>query len=228
MTVPRCVLYSRFSPRPGGESESIKMQEGEMREFCRSNGWAVCNVFSDENASGSDPEREGLWSAMDAVPKGGILLVWKMDRLARDLYLNEALHRHAAKHKFTIQAVRDGPVDDSAEGVLIRQVLAAAAEYERRLIQARTSVAMKRHQKEGRRMSRYAPFGYDVSSEDSTRLVENSEEQTILKTMHDLRKVGFGWRTIAQKLTDGGYRPRGTKWDASSIRKIVQRQYGPT
>ena len=219
----KCVIYTRYSPRPGGESESCNMQREECIKFIQKNGWDCYGSYSDENMSGSDPERPGLWAAMERVPRGGVLLVWKNDRLARDLYLNEALHRHAKKNGFTIQAIRDGPVDDSAEGNLIRQVLAAAAEYERRLIQARTSVAMKRHQKNGRRMSRFAPYGYKVDPNDETLLIKESLEQKALAHMIELRENGFGWKSICSNLTAAGYPPRGKSWDASSVRRIVQR-----
>ena len=224
----KCVIYTRYSPRPSGESESCNMQREECLKFIAKNGWSCYGSFSDENMSGSDPERPGLWRAMDRVPRGGVLLVWKNDRLARDLYLNEALHRHAKKNGFTIQAVRDGPVDDSAEGNLIRQVLAAAAEYERRLIQARTSVAMKRHQKTGRRMSRFAPFGYKVDPNDETLLVEDKLEQDTLAYMLEMRSLGYGWQNICTNLALAGHKPRGKSWDASSVRRIVQRSLQTT
>ena len=217
-----CVIYARFSPRPG-ESNSIETQVDECQKHAWANGWRVLSVHSDSHASGADPEREGLWDAMDAVPRGGILLVWKMDRLARDLYLAEALHRHAEKRGFRVQAVREGVADDTAEGRVIRQVLAAAAEYERRLVQVRTSVAMKRYQSQGRRMSRHAPYGWTVDPDDPARIIPDQAEQQALEYMHRLRGEGYGWRSICTNLDAAGHKPRGKSWDASSVRRILQR-----
>lgn len=218
----KCVIYARFSPRPG-ESNSIDTQVAECEQYARTNGWHVLSVHSDSHASGADPEREGLWEAMDNTPRGGVLLVWKMDRLARDLYLAEALHRQADKRGFRVQAVREGVADDTAEGRLIRQVLAAAAEYERRLVQVRTSVAMKRYQNQGRRMSRHAPFGWVVDSDDPTRIVPDQREQAALDYIYRMRKDGYGWRAICTNLALAGHKPRGKTWDASSVRRIVKR-----
>lgn len=217
-----CVIYARYSPRPG-ESGSIETQYQECEQFAKANGWRVLGKHGDEHKSGADPERPGLWDAMEQTPKGGVLLVWKMDRLARDLYLAEALHRHAEKHGFKIQAAREGVQDDTAEGRLIRQVLSAAAEYERRLVQVRTSVAMRRYQSEGRRMSRHPPYGWMLCDADPSRLQLNQSEQQAIDKMLEWREAGYGWRSICDLLNRNGFAPRGKAWDPSSVRRICTR-----
>ncbi len=216
-----CVIYARFSPRPDDKSDSIHTQLDECRSFAKANGWRVVGEHHDERMSGADPDRPGLWDAMDATPKGGVLLVWKMDRLARNLYLAEALHRKARASGFNIQACREGIVDDTPEGTLIRQVLAAAAEYERRLVQVRTSVAMRKYQRDGRRMSRHAPYGYEI---DGANLIENPEEQRALGKFVEWREAGYGWRNIANLAEQHGLPRRGKEHQPSTIRKIVLRE----
>ena len=48
----RAIIYCRFSPRRGGESDSAEKQEDICRDWCRRNKVEVAGVYSDENISG--------------------------------------------------------------------------------------------------------------------------------------------------------------------------------
>ena len=42
-------------------------------------------IFSDDGVSGAATERQGLYAALEYAKSGDILVVWKLDRLARSL-----------------------------------------------------------------------------------------------------------------------------------------------
>jgi site-specific DNA recombinase len=218
------IIYCRYSPRRNADKcESIEYQQKICNDYCKQQNYRVVGTFNDEALSGSDHERPGLWHAMDACGKGMVLLVHRMDRLSRDVYLAEILHRQAKNKGSRIEAVEGSINGDSPEQVMIRQVLQAFSEYERKVIAARTKVAMLCHQAAGRRMSHRTPYGYDVNQDDPSRLIENPNEQATIDLIRDYHIEGHGLRQICRKLTNRGLACRGGHWHHSTVKNILHR-----
>jgi DNA invertase Pin-like site-specific DNA recombinase len=221
---PRAVIYTRFSPRRNADdSESIETQLDLCRAYCRRNGLIAGPTFEDRAMSGSEEDRPGLWAAVNALKRGDVLLAYKHDRLARDVYLAELIQREADKRGATIVAVEGGANGASPEQRMIRQVLQAFAEYERKVIAARTRAAMLRHQASGRRMSAQPPYGWKVDPEDDSRLAKDQDEQAVIRRIVKLHAEGFGLREIARELDDEGIPARAGTWYHATIRTILDR-----
>lgn len=221
------VIYTRFSPRRDPErSESIAQQGEACQAYCDRQGYEVRVAFWDRAASGSDEEREGLWAAVEMLRRGDVLVVHKRDRLARDLYLAEFVRRSVLRRKATIEAVEGGANGDSPEQVLMRQMLDAFAEFERKIISARTRAAMRRKQRLGMKMSSQPPYGYVIDPHDPKRLAPNPKEAGSLAKIYQLRARKFSLRGIAAKLNQDGAPCRGKRWRFQVIARILARQEG--
>lgn len=197
----KAVVYTRFSPRPDAkDSMSCAVQRAQCEQFAALRGYEVVRVYDDPDRSGADEYRDKLWSAIEAVPKGGVLLVYRRDRLARNLYLSEAINRAVTKRGGRIVAVYGDMEGETPEAQLVRQIIAAAAEYERKLISARTSAAMRTRMEQGRRVSARPPYGWRVDPSDPKRVVEDEKEQKALQLMRSLYDQGLRAKRIADYL----------------------------
>lgn len=221
------VVYTRFSPRRNAEdSESCETQEAICREHAAKKGWEVRSVHEDKEVSGDTWPREGLESALLNLKKGDVLLVYKRCRIARRVLISE-LVQHQVEGKGATVAAVEGDVAGAGqdpEAVLIRQVLAAVAEFERKQIGARTKAAMKAQQKAGKRVGRYAPYGFAIDPKDTARLVEVPAEQAAISRVKVLVAEGLSAHAIQQTLNEellGAC--RGTKWSWQTVKKIVER-----
>jgi len=185
----RAVIYARFSPRRHDEeSESIETQIELCREYCAKRGYTIVGELEDRAMSGGDAERPGLWAAIESLSRGMTLVVYKLDRLARDVYLSHIIERKVLKRKAFIESsCGEGTWDDTPESRLVRQVLASLAEYERIVSNARTKASMLRHQRNGRRMSDRVPFGWSRDPGDDKRIVKNEHEQAAIKQICELK-----------------------------------------
>src|SRR5204863_8625470 len=134
---------------------------------------------------------------------------YKLDRLARDVYLAELIQREASKRGSAVEAVEGGMNGHSSEQSMIGQVLQAFAEYERKVIADRTKAAMLRHQASGRRMSAQTPYGWAVDPADSARIIRNPDEQAIIRRIVRLHDEGLGFREIGRDLEADGIDCRG-------------------
>jgi len=219
-----CVIYSRFSPRRNAaESESCETQEAYARKYVAERSYTVAGVFEDKAVSGADEYRPTLWAAIEALERGSVLVVYKLDRLARNVYLAECIRRAVEAKHGTIEAVQGDVEGNGAEHVMIRQVLAAIAEYERKIIAQRTKWAMLHHQKQGRRMGRYAPYGWRIDPNDSTRLEPVHVEQEAIECIGILHGDGKRPAEIVRELNKSEYKPRGVKWSQKTVSKIIER-----
>ena len=120
--------YARVSKTDG--SQSLDLQ----RDALRAAGVDEVNLYHDY-ASGFRDGRPGLDSCLRALRNDDVLVVWKLDRLGRNL-------AHLVN---TVQ-------DLSARGVF--GIFAALAEFERELIRERTRAGLKAARTRGRKGGR--------------------------------------------------------------------------
>jgi DNA invertase Pin-like site-specific DNA recombinase len=133
-----------------------------------------------------------------------ILVVYSLSRLARNTKETIEIAEKMQKVGAHLSSVRE-PIDTTtAIGYAFFQIMAVLAELERKQISERTSDAMQRYQAAGRAMSCKAPFGWQRCGEGKKRLIENEDEQKIIRRVIKLRKDGLGLREIARRLKDDG------------------------
>lgn len=131
--------YARVST----EDQTADPQERELRA-------AGCVEIHREQGSGGNRARPVLTRLMDRIGKGDVLVVVRIDRLARSLaHLLELLDRLEAKGAH-FRSLND-PIDTSSpQGKFTLQVLGAAAEFERALIRERTRAGLQSARAQGR------------------------------------------------------------------------------
>lgn len=114
-----------------------------------------CKKIFKEKVSGSKSERLALNECLESLQEGDTLVVWRLDRLGRSLkdLVNIITNLNSRNIKF--KSINDGSIDTTtANGVLIFNIFAALAQFERDLIRERTlaglSAARTRGKKGGR------------------------------------------------------------------------------
>ena len=86
--------YCRVSTDNQKEEGTIEIQKEALLEHTRKNGFELVKVFSDEGISGGLEDRPALselFSYLEDHPEIDGVLIYKLDRLARDLYIQEHL-----------------------------------------------------------------------------------------------------------------------------------------
>jgi DNA invertase Pin-like site-specific DNA recombinase len=131
--------YARVST----EDQTPLPQADELRA-------AGCREIHEEQASGASRSRPILARVLDRISTGDVLLVVRIDRLARSLsHLLEVIELLEAKGAH-FRSLRD-PIDTtSPQGKFTLQVLGAAAELERALIRERTVAGLRSAKAQGR------------------------------------------------------------------------------
>jgi DNA invertase Pin-like site-specific DNA recombinase len=139
--------YARVSP--GGKSESVDAQAGQLTK-------AGCKkVFRDVHVSGAKTDRAQLRRAIEALEPGDVLMVTRLDRLARST--RDLLNTLAAvaDRKAGFRSLGDAWADTTtSHGRLMLTVLGGLAEFERDLIRKRTAEGRERAKERGVKLGR--------------------------------------------------------------------------
>ena len=111
----------------------------------------------EDYASGKLDDRPGLAVCLKALRSGDTLVVWKLDRLGRDLrHLINIVHELQARDiSFKVLTGQGANIDTTTSaGRLIFGIFAALAEFERELISERTKAGLAAARARGRKGGR--------------------------------------------------------------------------
>lgn len=116
---------------------------------------AGCAALFQETISGAQSDRPELQKALEALGAGDVLVITRLDRLARSTRdLLDIVHRVETKGA-KLKSLADVWADTTTPtGKLILTVLGGLAEFERSLIADRTAEGRARAKREGRRLGR--------------------------------------------------------------------------
>ncbi len=220
MAKRQAVIYWRWSPRKRTDTTSGEVQLAACRQYCAERGYRVVGEFGDTELSGGDVDRPGLWDSVAAVPRGGVLVVAKLDRLARSVQLDGYIRHKLSKLGATVEAADGSSEDDTPEAVMLRQMLAVIAEYSKQIGAARTRAAMLHNQASGRAMSKLPPYGW---ARVGKLLEAVPAEQAGIASVLSMHRAGLGLRAIARELDVQGVPCRGAKWRHSTVLAIIRR-----
>jgi len=189
----------RRSKESGERTVSLEDQRARISAYCTERGWSLAEMLADDGVSGGNRERlERLAERVKATGARAIV-VYHLDRFARDLAATLDYLRRFARRGVELHVVGRGKVEaDTASGFIVTAVEGLAAEHYRRVISEKTRDAMARLRANGRRVSRFAPYGSRLCS--GGRVTPDPREQAILFKVAELRAAGLSLRAISVTL----------------------------
>jgi len=219
------VGYIRVSTEQQAQDDKfgIDVQKQAILLYANENGYNIVDWKIDE-ASGASEERPALNQILygDTVtnPPFEAVIVFKNDRLARKMklyfYYLYTLEKKNIKLLSTVEEFDEG--DDMAN--IYRALLQFVAEQERKNIALRTGKGRSIKAQCGGYSGGRCPYGYKV---ENGRLIINEAERPIVEYIFAEKAKGTPMMTIADNLTDMGYRTRkGTKFQAKTVSSILQ------
>lgn len=206
----RVAGYVRVSTaEQADKGAGLTAQRVAIEAACLSRGWTLVEVFEDGGLSGKTIKRPGLDAALSLIEGGGAdgLVVSKVDRLSRSLLDFAALMHRAEQKRWAILVLDLGVDTSTPTGEMTASIIAAAAQYERRLIGQRTREALAVRRSQGVRLGRPPKV-----------------PERVVKRIVALRTEGMTYAAIAEQLNVAGEPTAqgGTRWYPATVRKISQ------
>ena len=192
------IIYTRTS--------TSQQELGHQAQFDACVKWAesqdlhIKAVFS-ETISGAKPlqDRRQLANAINSLSKGDVLVVYRRDRLGRDLINNAVCERFVKRKGASIHSLDVGSTN-TAEGALLATLLDAFAQYERAVIAMRVNAVIQ--SKKDRGLCYGSPkLGKQtiVDNEGIKRHIEDEEENAKIDLVRSWRAEGMTFKEIRNK-----------------------------
>jgi DNA invertase Pin-like site-specific DNA recombinase len=222
----RAIAYVRVSTNEQLDGYGLEVQEESVRGYCRAHALRLVGVTRDEGESGANglEDRDGLAAALARLEAGDaeVLVVPRLDRLARDLLLQETVIRRLEQADRAVVSVSE---PDIANGdptrVLVRHVLGAIAQYEAAVIRGRLSDGKARKIADGGYGGGRPPYGKRAHA---GKLVDNPDEARLVEQVSELRAEGRSYQEVCDVLEAEGFRPRKAQhWQPMVVRSIATR-----
>ena len=228
----KAIAYLRVSTEGQADAFGLDVQRDMVSSHCALHGYELVGEHVDE-VSGSNgiEDRTALAAALEALEldEAEVLVIPRLDRLARDLVLQEQLLREAWRTGAEVESaaqgesnLRDDPEDPSR--ALIRQVLGAVSEYERKMIVLRMKRGRMAKAARGGFATGSPPYGWRADGQGG--LVEVAHEQEGLEIIREMHGFGFNTQQITDHLNQRKIptkRGPGYRWWRGTVERIISR-----
>ncbi|MGA7324646.1 MAG: recombinase family protein [Rhodomicrobium sp.] len=131
--------YARVSTK----DQDTALQEEALRKA------GVARLFI-EKASGTKEDRPELARMLDMAREGDTITVWRLDRLARSIRHLIEIAADLQRRRIHLRSLSDNIDTSTASGELHFHMLAALAQFERKLIQERVTAGLLSARAKGR------------------------------------------------------------------------------
>ncbi len=218
MTSPAVAYYRVSTVKQGQSGLGLEAQQAAVFVHAQQQGLTISAELVEIETGTGKRRRPQLEAALEQTKRlGGVLLIAKLDRLARNDAVVAALME---------SGVRFVAVDMPEADNLTIHVMAAVAEREAQLISSRTKAALKA------RKARGLPLGKAENLNLKAR--QAGAKTNLSRAMHDMRTVsayasalrghGLSLRAIAAQLENHGFRTRqGGLWNAVQVKRVLDR-----
>ena len=159
------MIYARYSSDNQRE-ESIEGQIRECTAYAEKNGITIVKHYIDRAISAKTDNRPEFQQMIKDSDKKlfDIVLVWKLDRFARNRYdsarYKTQLKKNGVKLMFATEIISEGP-----EGIILESVLEGYAEYYSADLSEKVIRGMTENALKGKFTGGAIPFGYIINAD---------------------------------------------------------------
>lgn len=211
----KAFAYLRVSGKGQVSGDGFPRQRAAIKAYAKTNGITLAREFADEGVSGAieTTNRPAFAEMVATLHSNGVrtVIVEKLDRLARDLMVQEAALSYFAQHGFTLLSVAEPDLmANDPSRTAFRQMMGVFAQYDKAMIVQKLRGSRMRKKAQTGRCEGRKPFGHYEG------------EEKALERMKALRAEGLGFDRIAARLNEEGVPTRTAKpWHGVVINRIL-------
>lgn len=218
MAEGRFVSYFRVSTvRQGLSGLGLEAQQKTVTDYLNGGNWSVLASFT-EVESGRKADRVELAKALAHCRlTGAVLVIAKLDRLARDAYFLLGLQQSGVEF-----VAADMPFANR----LTVGIMALVAEEEAKAISARTKAALAASKARGKKLGGWRGGALVDGKLGAVACQKGADAfaKRVGPMVMGLRKEGLSLAKIAAELHSKGIRTaRGGGWNATAVRNVLER-----
>lgn len=212
--------YLRVSGKGQINGDGFTRQIEAINRYARGNNIQIVHVYREMGVTGTKDaeDRAAFMEMMTALHANGttLILIEKLDRLARDLMVQESIIADLRANGFQLISVAEPDLlQDDPGRTMFRQFMGAIAQYDKTSIVLKLRGARQRMKATTGRCEGRKPYG------------ERDGEAAAIERMRELRTAGMAYQQIAATLNSEAVPTRtdGARWRGCTVNGILNRSY---
>ena len=220
----KVAIYIRVSTRYQVDRDSLQVQRRELTAYSEMVlGIPDYTVFEDAGYSAKNTDRPDYQLMMERLRTGEFshLLVWKIDRISRNLLDFAAMYQELKDLGVAFVSKNEQFDTSNAVGEAMLKIILVFAELERNMTSERVTAVMISRAGNGQWNGGRVPYGYSYDKETKTFSadpIENKVVNIIWDTYEQYQSVNY----VVNHLNEMGLRSRSGKlWTTPVVYKIL-------
>ncbi len=164
--------------RVSTQEQNLDLQADALSE-------AGCDKIFSDKASGAKEDRVGLAEALEYLREGDVLVVWRLDRLARSFKQLVQIVTDLKERGIGFVCLQEGITTETSTGQLVFGIFASLAAFERELIRERTAAGLAAARARGRTGGR--PKSLTNKQEELVKVLHSDPSVSISAICHQLQ-----------------------------------------
>ena len=200
------------------EGFSLSEQKSQLKAYCKSKGYKVYKIYSDEGISAKTGNKRPSFDEMinDVKFKNiNVIVAYKMDRLTRSVYDNEKLMNFVNSNNCGIDCLADEANTMTSNGRMVLRIMTTVSQNEIERTSERTKVGLIGAIKAGHIPS-VTPLGF---TRNNKKLIIEETTKDIVKRVFDLYSLGYSHQKISNTFNNENILNK--TWYDSTISKIL-------
>ncbi len=210
------------------DSFGLPAQKEAILTYARTQGIEVVAFFVDDGHSGATLDRPGLQQLLKeaSLKKFDVVLVAKMDRIARELFYSLFIEKELLVNGIEIVSVSEPVSGKDPMNTAFRQLMGVFAQLEKSMITMRMSGGRKQKAHSGGYSGGRAAYGY-FSKRGTKKLRIDKSKALAVKRTFELREEHPEWslRQLAERLNEDGHTTaQGKLFKPMQVKRILDRE----
>lgn len=224
----KAAIYVRVSTHYQIDKDSLPLQRQDLKNYCE---YALnidsYEIFEDAGYSGKNTDRPKYQEMMNRIRNGEFthLLVWKIDRISRNLLDFCDMYNELKKYDVTFVSKNEQFDTSSAMGEAMLKIILVFAELERKLTAERVTAIMLDRATKGMWNGAPVPLGYRWDEKIKFPVIDEEESKSIsliFNKYSELESTSL-LRNLLNQL--GIETKRGGSWTTKTLSDIIRNPF---
>lgn len=224
----RAAIYVRVSTQYQVDRASLPVQRSELVNYAK---YALdipdFVIFEDAGYSAKNTDRPDYQQMMARIRIGEFshLLVWKIDRISRNLLDFAAMYSELKQLGVVFVSKNEQFDTSSAMGEAMLKIILVFAELERNMTAERVSAVFLSRANDGIWNGGKVPFGYAYDKQTKTFSILEDEAKTV-RLIYALYESSKSLVTVSKALNERGIKTRnGSEWSPTTVHTMLSNPF---
>ena len=221
-------IYIRVSTEHQIERDSLPFQKDTLEKYAiHTLNADSYEVFTDAGFSGTNIRRPAYSRMLRKIRSGKFthLLVWRIDRINRNVVEFSKLYQELQKYHVTFVSQTEQFDTSSAIGSAMLRIIMVFAQLESEMTAERIHAVLTFKASEGEWTGGQPPYGYQYDIE-TKEITVNEMESQVVKYIFHCYEILRSCRTIADLLNRQHFKTTmGNNWNAKAIEDILKNPF---